>query len=44
MRITEKKWALIKNLSKVTVSLDLYHFGVAFIRKEQEKEHFIIRV
>ena len=42
--IIEKRWALIKNLSNVTVSIDLYHIGLAFIRKEQEKEHFIIRV
>ena len=40
----EKKWNYVKNHDKVTVSIDLYYFGIVFFRKEQEKEHFIIRV
>ncbi len=33
---------LIKN-QKVIVSIDLYHLGLIFIRKEQLKQHFVIR-
>ena len=34
---------LIKN-SEATVTIDLFYFGLIFFRKEQAKEHFIIRV
>ena len=37
-------WEYIKNHKKVTVSIDTYFWGIVFFRKEQEKEHFIIRV
>ena len=37
-------WAHIANHSKVTVSIDTFFWGIAFFRKEQEKEHFIIRI
>jgi len=37
-------WQYIKNHKKVTVSIDTYFWGVVFFRKEQEKEHFTIRV
>jgi len=40
----EKAWKSIKENSKVTVTIDIYHFGLVFFRKEQEKEDFIIRV
>jgi len=36
-------WEYIKNHKKVTVSIDTYFWGIIFFRKEQEKEHFIIR-
>ncbi len=37
-------WEYIRNHKKVTVSIDTYFWGIIFFRKEQEKEHFIIRV
>lgn len=37
-------WDYIKNHEKVTVSIDLYFWGIVFFRKEQAKEHFTIRV
>ncbi|WP_435622957.1 hypothetical protein [Flagellimonas sp.] len=33
----------VKN-KKVTVSIDFYHCGLLFIRKEQVKQHFTIRI
>jgi hypothetical protein len=39
----EKAWQEIKNNQKVTVSIDLFYFGLIFFRKEQEKQHFILR-
>lgn len=40
----EGAWNYIKNHEKVTVSIDTYQWGIIFFRKEQPKEHFIIRV
>lgn len=37
-------WNIIKSNPKVTVSIDTYYFGIVFFRKEQQKEHFTIRV
>ncbi len=39
-----KIWNSIKQHPKITVSIDTYFLGFAFIRKEQAKEHFTIRV
>ena len=39
-----KTWQKIINNKEVTVSIDLFYFGLIFFRKEQAKEHFIIRV
>ncbi len=36
-------WEEIKMHPRVTVSLDLFYMGIVFFRKEQVKEHFIIR-
>lgn len=36
-------WEIIKEQKDVTLSIDLFHLGLIFIRKEQKKEHFIIR-
>lgn len=38
------KWNILTALPEVTVSMDLFHCGVLFIRREQEKEHFTIRI
>ncbi len=43
-KVTFSNWQkLIKN-PKATVTIDLFYFGLLFFRKEQAKEHFIIRV
>ena len=39
----EAHWETLKQNPKVTVTIDIYHFGLVFFRKEQAKEHFIIR-
>ena len=39
-----RAWHTIKAHSKVTVSIDTYKWGFVFFRKEQVKEHFVIRV
>ncbi len=36
-------WNYIKNHPKVTVSIDTFHWGIVSFRKEQPKQHFIIR-
>ena len=40
----EQAWDYIKNHEKVTVSIDTFQWGIVFFRKEQPKEHFIIRI
>ncbi len=37
-------WETIKQHAKVTVSIDTFHWGFIFFRKEQQKEHFTIRL
>lgn len=37
-------WEIIKNHPKVTVTINTYHLGFVFFRKEQAKQHFSIRV
>lgn len=39
----EEAWQIIKNHSKVKVTIDTFQWGIVFFRKEQEKEHFVIR-
>lgn len=41
---SEKKWQEIIKIEDATVTMDLFYFGLVFFRKEQRKEHFIIRV
>ena len=40
----ELAWEDIKNHPQVTVTIDTYQWGFVFFRKEQQKEHFIIRL
>jgi predicted O-methyltransferase YrrM len=40
----EEAWNYIKDHKKVTVSIDTFQWGFVFFRKEQPKEHFVIRV
>jgi len=37
-------WELIKKHHKVTVTIDTFFWGFVFFRKEQEKQHFTIRM
>jgi predicted O-methyltransferase YrrM len=39
----EEAWEIIKKHPQVTVTIDLFAIGLVFFRKEQAKEHFIIR-
>ena len=40
----EQAWKIIKKHPKVTVTIDTFQWGLVFFRREQPKEHFIIRV
>lgn len=40
----EEAWEEIKNHSKVKVTIDTFQWGFVFFRREQVKEHFIIRL
>jgi predicted O-methyltransferase YrrM len=40
----DEAWGIIKNHPKVTVTIDTFQWGLVFFRREQEKEHFVIRV
>ncbi|KLT68534.1 O-methyltransferase [Flavobacterium sp. ABG] len=39
----EETWEILKNHPKVKVTIDTFQWGFVFFRREQEKEHFIIR-
>ncbi|WP_264521718.1 O-methyltransferase [Flavobacterium sp. N1994] len=39
----EEAWERIKNHPNVTVTIDTFQWGLVFFRKEQPKEHFVIR-
>jgi predicted O-methyltransferase YrrM len=39
----EAAWKIIKTHPKVTVTIDTFQWGLVFFRKEQPKEHFVIR-
>ena len=39
----EEAWKTIKKHPKVTVTIDTFQWGFVFFRREQPKEHFIIR-
>ncbi len=40
----QETWEIIKKHPKVTVTIDTFQWGLVFFRKEQPKEHFVIRV
>ena len=40
----EEAWETIKKHPKVTVTIDVFYWGIIFFRVEQAKEHFTIRV
>ncbi len=39
----EKAWKYIQNHEKVTVTIDSFQWGFVFFRREQPKQHFILR-
>lgn len=39
----EQAWEAVKSHDKVSVTIDLYNMGLAFLRKEQAEEHFTLR-
>ena len=39
----EEAWKTISADPDVHVSLDVFHFGLVFLRKQQVKEHFVLR-
>jgi len=43
-RTNNTLWRTLYQKETVMVSIDLFHCGVLFFRKEQEKEHFKIRI
>lgn len=43
-KVTETQWESVVANTNFNVTIDTYSFGYAFIRKEQVKEHFTIRV
>lgn len=40
----EEAWQIIKKHPKVSVTIDTFQWGIVFFRREQAKEHFVIRV
>lgn len=40
----KNSWLLTKENKKITVSIDFFYFKLLFVRKEQNKEEFLIRV
>ncbi len=40
----EEAWKIIKEHPQVTVTIDTFQWGFVFFRKEQPKEHFVIRI
>ena len=42
--IEHRLWLKLIEFKEITVSIDMYYCGVLFLRKEQEKEHFTIRI
>ena len=37
-------WEIIKTHPKVTVTIDTFQWGLVFFRREQPKQHFVIRI
>lgn len=37
-------WEILIQLPQITVSIDMYHCGAIFVRREQVKEHFTVRI
>ncbi|MBA3648206.1 MAG: class I SAM-dependent methyltransferase [Chitinophagales bacterium] len=37
-------WEIIKSYERVTLTIDLYYFGIVFFRKALSKQHYIIKI
>jgi hypothetical protein len=42
--VGEAMWQEIVQDKRITASIDFFYFGVAFVRTEQLKQHFILRM
>lgn len=40
----EKKWKELLKLKDVTISIDVFHFGILLVDKNQAKQHFVVRM
>ncbi|MFC4219641.1 hypothetical protein [Flagellimonas marina] len=43
-RQKKQAWESLVALPNITVSIDMFHCGALFVRREQVKEHFTIRI
>jgi len=43
-KISDRQWKMMVSNANVNVTIDVYLFGFVFIRNQQVKEHFVIRV
>jgi hypothetical protein len=39
-----EQWNQLKALTEISVSIDTFYWGLLFLRSEQPKEHFTIRL
>ncbi len=39
----EEAWTAVGSHPRITVTVDLFNMGIAFLRKEQAREHFLLR-
>lgn len=42
-KLTKKKWSAIGADQRISVTIDLFYFGIVILRKEQPKENFKLR-
>jgi predicted O-methyltransferase YrrM len=40
----QEAWKIIKDHPRVTITIDTFQWGLVFFRREQPKEHFVIRL
>lgn len=40
----EKKWKQLLKLKDVTISIDVFHFGILLVDRNQAKQHFVVRM
>lgn len=42
-KLMERTWQAVQAHPKVSVTVDAYHLGIIFFRREQAQQHFIVR-